>query len=1130
MSLPWVIGSPIDPSPVVVEGDVSFSGLTTGDATITQESIKAIVDYDHFNVLAGDAVRFTQPAKNAVILNRINNGIPSVIDGSLTANGQVYFVNPAGVTFGENSFVRADLFLAAAGNISDDDFLSGVLNFDLDGEVVNLGDLNGESGVYLLGERISNLGKINSEKGVSLLASGDELLLKNQGSDLVLSLNQNVEPFSKSGSGIHNLGSVDGEEVMFSAGDAFSDAIYHGGQIESKNSSKLHSDGGNIKVSGEILSSNELGGGRIEIGGTDQGGSNAPRALNVSIFDTAFIDASAKGVGDGGDVVVWSDNHTEMFGSILATGDLGGFAEVSGNTFDLGDKMRVNLGEGGRFLLDPVDVIIDGDLSESIVEQLNNGTSVTISTQTGSNSSPSDLNVSEQDGSGDITVTSDIRVPAGSNFATLSLKADRDINVQASDSADSIRIQNLQTGSSTGGNVFSFEAKRNININGIIDNFGGGDGNIFLRSTDGGDININARIDANKGGFIIHGTDVVLKNATTSLLAGGTDVTNNRVQITADNELKFDGGRLELFGDTDVLINAQKFNNLTGSNVFAVNAASADSVQWSVGLPKLYDENNNSIHTFGGLKSNNNAAYGSAINTNGNGNISIKLHDKKVDITPTNNQYHFANSPSINITAKNDSKIYGNVADNAFSGISINSDNLINADDFAGVFTQDTVNSSIDQSSLELSSTGAAANQNVGSYNIVPSKLTSPNGYTFNYISGNLTVDRREITLTASDQSKIYGDELSLGSTAFSTTDLDGDSVLPNGELVKTVTLVSANGVDASTDSDVGTYADNISITPTATGAATLTGSNGFDQENYDINYLTGDLTINRRAITLTASGQEKSYGDEFILDNTAFKTLDKDGDSVLPNEEVITNVSINSTWNLVGSTIADVGIYENEIEILSPVAGAPGSGDGFRESNYDITYVPGDLTINRRDSIVIIDDQKRFAGQYFKIDQAAFILKEKLPNHESIEFINISSLNGLANDTSSPRGYYPDEFVADKVIFGTNNFESSNYNLTFLAGDLEILPYPGLPAMLSEFDLGLSAQTGDEDFFDSETLSVIPISDSIFFRALEYSDWLSIPESDRNTIINELNKVIIKQQTDDLLKYYLGVEYAPPF
>ena len=106
--------------------------------------------------------------------------------------------------------------------------------------------------------------------------------------------------------------------------------------------------------------------------------------------------------------------------------------------------------------------------------------------------------------------------------------------------------------------------------------------------------------------------------------------------------------------------------------------------RWS--SKELYDENNNIIHTFGGLKSNNYAAYGSAITTDANGNISIKLYDTDVDINPTNNQYHFANRPSIDFTANDDSKIYGNVADSAFSGISINSGNLINAEDFAGAF------------------------------------------------------------------------------------------------------------------------------------------------------------------------------------------------------------------------------------------------------------------------------------------------------------------------------------------------------------------------------------------------------------------------------------------------------------
>ena len=46
----------------------------------------------------------------------------------------------------------------------------------------------------------------------------------------------------------------------------------------------------------------------------------------------------------------------------------------------------------------------------------------------------------------------------------------------------------------------------------------------------------------------------------------------------------------------------------------------------------------------------------------------------------------------------------------------------------------------------------------------------------------------------------------------------------------------------------------------------------------------------------------------------------------------------------------------------------------------------------------------------------------------------------------------------------------------------------------------------------------------------MEYTDWFSIPESDRDLIIEKLNQANLKEQSDDLLKYYLGVEYASPF
>ena len=99
-------------------------------------------------------------------------------------------------------------------------------------------------------------------------------------------------------------------------------------------------------------------------------------------------------------------------------------------------------------------------------------------------------------------------------------------------------------------------------------------------------------------------------------------------------------------------------------------------------------------------------------------------------------------------------------------------------------------------------------------------------------------------------------------------------------------------------------------------------------------------------AITLTANEKEKTYGDQLALDDTAFTTLDKDGDAVLPNGEVVTNVSINSATGVGASTTSPVATYADEIVISGPVAGTDGSGDGFLESNYDITYISGDLVI----------------------------------------------------------------------------------------------------------------------------------------------------------------------------------------
>ena len=174
---------------------------------------------------------------------------------------------------------------------------------------------------------------------------------------------------------------------------------------------------------------------------------------------------------------------------------------------------RIHLGQGGRFLLDPEDVTIGDTLAKEIVKQLDKGTDVTISTNNEVATAPVAIQgevgaASEDGGNGDITVDADIRVPANNEdkFAKLTLDSVNDIIINESNSADQIRIWNLQDNGSSDKNVFEFKAENDIVINGVIDNFGGGGGRILLDA--GGNVAINSTIDANRGAVTILGDNI----------------------------------------------------------------------------------------------------------------------------------------------------------------------------------------------------------------------------------------------------------------------------------------------------------------------------------------------------------------------------------------------------------------------------------------------------------------------------------------------------------------------------------------------------------------------------------------------------------------------------------------------
>ena len=102
---------------------------TPGKLTITQTSQNVSINWQSFNIGQTEAVQFVQPNSSSIALNRVMSSDPSSILGSLTANGQVFLVNPNGILFGRGANVNVGALVASTRNIADGDFMAGNYKF-----------------------------------------------------------------------------------------------------------------------------------------------------------------------------------------------------------------------------------------------------------------------------------------------------------------------------------------------------------------------------------------------------------------------------------------------------------------------------------------------------------------------------------------------------------------------------------------------------------------------------------------------------------------------------------------------------------------------------------------------------------------------------------------------------------------------------------------------------------------------------------------------------------------------------------------------------------------------------------------------------------------------------------------
>jgi filamentous hemagglutinin family protein len=384
---PIVEGAKVRHGHATFERDGATLRIRTGRTTI--------IDYNRFDIPVGTSVDFMQQGANARVLNRINSAKPTEIMGSLMSNGRVYFVNRAGVVFGKDARIDVNGLFAAAGRISNEDFIAGRDRVTgMQGTVRNDGTIRAVNEVVLAGRTVVNTGSIETGKGgLIALASGESLTLRRTGSQVGIQVAGGTAALQSDGA-IAQSGTMraPGGRIVATSGDLASLAVDLGGTVVASAIDVDAGPGGTVRVAGtldasggangrpkggqvrvtagsiEVASSATIsadgprGGGTVLVGGGVQGGDRTLRnASALQVANGAVVSADATERGDGGTIAFWSDERTDFLGTATARGaglgGRGGFIEASGKRHLLYDG-TVNLlgsrgGANGTLLLDP---------------------------------------------------------------------------------------------------------------------------------------------------------------------------------------------------------------------------------------------------------------------------------------------------------------------------------------------------------------------------------------------------------------------------------------------------------------------------------------------------------------------------------------------------------------------------------------------------------------------------------------------------------------------------------------------------------------------------------------------------------------------------------------------------------
>jgi len=361
--------------------------------------------------------------------------------------------------------------------------------------------------------------------------------------------------------------------------------------------------------------------------------------------------------------------------------------------------------------------------------------------------------------------------------------------------------------------------------------------------------------------------------------------------------------------------------------------------------------------------------------------------------------------------------------------------------------------------------------EDMGNYDIGQGTLALGSNYNLTFTKGTLTISVRNITVTADDKSKTYGDadpaltyritsgsllpgddfsgaivrvagqnagtyDIERGTLALSSnynlTFVKGTFAISTRSIAvaadskgKTcggadpaLTYQITSGSLVSGDSFTGSLArlagENVGIYAINRGSLALNG-------NYNLTFVGNTVTISPKALTITANSRSKTYGVAGIFAGTELSVVG------LVNGDTVTSVTLTSTGAAVG---AAVGTY--------PIVPSAAVGTGL--GNYTITYANGSLTVSQKALSITANSRSKTYGATVTFAGTEFSAVG-LVNGDTVTGVTLTCTGAGAGATV---GTY---VIVPSAAVGTG---LGNYSISYVNGSLTVKAPIAVPAAWS--------------------------------------------------------------------------------